>query len=137
MEASTYPYSVYIKEGIIFCVYHKSDLIVDIEVMKNVIKRRIEIADGKSYPILIDARDVKYWTLEARKYGLSNEAHKNAIAYATLLNSSIARTIVNWALKIFPVPMPNKLFNNDEEALRWLKQFVDMDEKPSRPLLVF
>lgn len=131
-------FSVYIKDGIIFCIYHQ-DIVVDVYIMRAIITRRIELSEGKYYPIFIDARDVKYWTLEARKYGFSKEAHQFASAYGILENSSIIRTIVNWALKVFPNKIPLKLFTKQEEALQWLRKFVDKEhglKKQSKPLLV-
>ena len=131
-------YSVYKKDGIICCVFNP-DCIIDLEMMKVVIGKRIETAEGKLYPILIDARDVKYWTLEARKYGLSKEAHQCAKAYGVLLNSSISTTIVTWALKMFPHVLPQRIFTNEQEAIQWLQKFVDKEQglKQSKPLLVF
>lgn len=135
-EDSSKLFSVYKKDGIIYCIC-PSHTIVDLETLKEGLKRRIELAEGKPHPILIDARDVKYWTLESRKFGLSKEAHQFVSAYVVLLNSAIIRTIVNWALKVFPITIPRRVFTNEEDAIRWLRQFVDKAEKPNKPLLVF
>ena len=131
-------FSVYIKDGIIHCIWSPG-CVIDLEMMKAGIKKRIEISEGKPYPILVAAKDVKYWTLESRRYGLSKEAHQCAKAYAVLLNSSISTTIVNWALKMFPFALPQRIFTNEQEAILWLQKYVDKEQgsKQSKPLLVF
>ena len=137
-EDTMKPYSVYKKDGIIYCIWNP-DLIIDLELIKSGIRTRIETAEGKPYPIFINAKDVKYWTLEARRYGLSKEAHQCVRAYGILLNSSVIRIIVNWAFKIFPTTIPQRIFTNEQEAIQWLKKYVDKEQglNQSKPLLVF
>jgi|SRR6185437_13488464 len=135
-QAANNTFSVYKKDGIIYCVI-PANSIVDTEAVKGAIEKRIAIAEGISHPILIDARDVKYWTLESRKYSLSKEAHQCVKAYGILINSSIMRIIINWAIKIFPHSVPQKIFTSEEDAIRWLNQFKDRNERPSKPILVF
>ena len=135
-ENTSKSFLIYKKDGII-CGASLPD-IIDLEIVKDAVKRRIEAAEGKPHPIFIDARDVKYWTLEARRYGHSKEAHQYASAYGILVNSSIIRTIVNWAIKMFPSTIPQKIFTTEEEALQWLQKHIDKGQglKQSRPLLV-
>src|SRR6185437_15580000 len=116
-------YILYKENGIICAVFDK-EAIVGLDMLQACIRERIALANGVPHPIYIDATGVKYWTLEARKYGSSPEALTNAIAYGILLNSAILRTIVNWSSKIYPPKnSPLKVFTDKVKALEWLEQF--------------
>jgi len=92
--------------------------------MRAIIEARIALAEEIPCPIYIDATRVKYWTLEARKYGSSERALTDASAYGILINSSIVRIIANWGIKFYPTKgAPQRIFNEKEKALQWLEQF--------------
>ena len=135
-EDNSKSFSIYKKDRIIYCICPPD--IIDVGILKDAIKRRIELAEGKPHPIFIDATDVKYWTLESRKYGLSKEAHQCAKAYGVLINSTIIRTIVNWTFKMFPTTIPQKIFTSEEDAVQWLQKYVDREQglKQYKPLFV-
>ena len=114
---------VFKKDGIVYGVYQKG-CVVDEPLLRKAIALRIEASEGIPRPILVDGRDVKYWSWESRKIGFLPDANKHVIAYAFLLNSSIITTIVKWAFKMFPTPgIPRKIFTNEAEAIKWLQQF--------------
>jgi hypothetical protein len=116
---------IFYKENeIVFGIFKGENVIVDLELHRHTIKNRIKVADGKSYPTFVDARKVKYWTREAKKYSMSDpEALAFIIALAVLINSFALKISVNWAMKFFPPPFPMKAFNNESEALAWLEKF--------------
>lgn len=117
-------YSIYKENGIIYCLYEEGT-IMDLDLLREAIEARIEAAEGKPCPIFIDSKGVKYYTLEARKYGVSERALKDANAYGILVTSPILRTILNWSLKFYPVKgAPSRIFTSRTKALEWLKQFV-------------
>ena len=114
---------VYIENGIMHGVY-REEVVIDINVIKEGIEKRLALSQGKPYPILADGRGIKYWTLEARKYGSSTEANKDASAYAFLISSPIIKTIANWTIKFHPTKgAPQRIFTDRDKALQWLEQF--------------
>jgi len=116
-------YTIYKENGIIYAIYGK-DVVVDIEFMHDIIEERIALAEGISCPIFIDCTGVKYWTLEARKYGSSERAVLDASAYAVVFNSVIHKIILNWAIKFYPTKgAPQRIFTDRDKALQWLEQF--------------
>jgi len=122
-EAVKKEFEVYMLNGIIYGIYGQN-VVIDLELMQRIIKARLELSQGKRYPLFADARGVKYWTLEARKYASSPEGNKDDAAYAILINSNIIKTIVNWAIKFYPTKgAPQRIFTDKDKALQWLEQF--------------
>jgi len=128
MEKQTKPaqetrYTIYKADGIIHCIYGK-DVIIDLQLIHDIIEERIALAGGIACPIFIDCTGVKYFTLEARKYGGSERALLNASAYAVIFNSVIHKIILNWAIKFYPTKgAPQQIFTDRDKALQWLEQF--------------
>ena len=125
-EDNSKEFSVYKKNGIMYCICPTG--IVTLENITNAIKRRIELAEGKAHPIFIDARTVKYWTLESRRYGFSKAAHQCANSYGVVINYHIQEVLLNWAIKMFPTTIPQKMFTNEQEAIKWLQKYVDKEQ---------
>jgi hypothetical protein len=113
----------YLKDGIIFGRFKKHDCVVDLELMKKGIGERIKISGGIDRPVLIDVRRLKYWTREAKEYGMSKEGTLYIKASAILINSVVLRISINWALKTFKHDKPSLFFTDEVKAVRWLEQF--------------
>lgn len=88
--------------------------------MKQAIKDRTMLSDGMSQLFYIDARNVKYWTLESKIYGFSQEATALISASAVVISSHITITSWNWATSFLKLSIPTKLFMEKEPALKWL-----------------
>jgi hypothetical protein len=114
----------YKEDGIVYGIFKGADIVVDLELHRHTISNRLKIADGKSYPTFVDARNVKYWTRDAKQYSMSStEAQAGITALAILINSIPLKISVNWAIKFFPPPFPMRIFTKKEEAIVWLKNF--------------
>lgn len=59
---------------------------------------------------------------EVREF-ISKELPKYIKAMALLSDSSLGRMIGNFFLKVNPTQYPSMVFNDRDEAVRWLKQF--------------
>lgn len=113
-----------IEEGI-FKAKYTQNLVVDLEVAKEVFKLREEVCKGESYPTYWDCREVKYWTKEARDFQMSELNNRLIVAGAALYTESYAITItVNFFLKFNTLPFPARFFTNEADAIEWLRQFV-------------
>lgn len=80
---------------------------------------------GKKYPILIDSRGIRSMSYEARKHFSVRGRDTKTNAFGIVIGSSISRVLGNFYLGINKPAVPTKLFDNEDEALEWLKQFVN------------
>lgn len=116
-------YQMQLEGNVIHCTFSKG-LIIDEEVLRQAVKDRVKLAGRVARPIFIDAQGVEYYTWNARIFGSSNEAQKDVLAYAIVVNSRPLNTLINWVLAFMPPKrIPSKVFNKKEEAIEWLNQF--------------
>ena len=79
----------------------------------------------KKFPLLIDARGIKSITREARNQFTTRGRETNTKAFAILIGSPLSRVIGNFFMGINKPALPTRLFENETDAERWLKQFLD------------
>jgi hypothetical protein len=75
------------------------------------------LADGGSTPLLVDVREVRSVSREARKT-FSNSAVASRIAL--YVDSSLSRTIANFFIGVARPDVPTKVFTDPNEAQNWL-----------------
>lgn len=92
---------------------------------KEVVKLRLELIDGNSYPILVDGRKVKTMNKECRDYFGQPDALKGVKAGAILVDSTFSKFLGNFFLKVTykNKKLPTMLFTSKDEALKWLGKF--------------
>lgn len=98
-----------------------------LQAAKTIVTDRLKFSEGKSYPVLADVRAVKESSKEALDYFGNEEAARGIIAGALLTESFISRFLANTFLRLTPIKkkFPTKVFNSKQEALHWLKQYVN------------
>ena len=104
------------EEGIIREKVHAGS-IVDLEVAKEEIAACAVLSKNEARPILVDIRNVKSVTGEARSHLAGEESAKVTRAVALLIGSPLSRIISNFFLGINKTSFPSKLFASEEEAL--------------------
>lgn len=82
------------------------------------------LGDGRRFPNLITVGKYTTITKEARDYAASDEANKYTLADGYVLHSFHQKIIANFFIKFNKPKMPVRFFNNEEDALEWLRQFV-------------
>lgn len=92
------------------------------EAQENV-KAVTKVAQGIKRPLLVDTRQVKSLTYEARKH-LAGEGSKPTSAIAILVDSLISQVIGNFFINFSKPNVPTRLFANKAEATEWLKGFL-------------
>ena len=80
--------------------------------------------NGKKFPLLVDIRDIKSISRQAREHFTLKGRESVVNAYALVLASSLSRMIGNFFLAFQEPAVPVKLFNHEDEALAWLKRFI-------------
>lgn len=118
-----------IEEEILFATFKKGNLTLDIA--KQMVEDRHKFCQKKSYPVLIKDLGIKSMNLEARKYFTSREGLYGIKAGAILSTSSFGVFLANFFINVTNSreKMPTKIFRQEKDALKWLKQFkFDYDE---------
>lgn len=80
--------------------------------------------NGKKFPLLVDMRNIRSISDDAREHFTLRGRESVVNAYAMLLSSSLSRMIGNFFLTFNKPAVPVKLFNHEDKALAWLKQFI-------------
>lgn len=79
---------------------------------------------GKKFPLLVDIREIKSISPEAREHFTLKDRESVVKAFAMLLSSSLSRIIGNFFLSFHKPVVPVKLFDNEKKALAWLSGFT-------------
>ena len=82
-------------------------------------------AAGQRRPILIDMRNIKAQSREVRAYYTGPETKNLLVAIGILVESPMSRMIGNFFLGFNKMDMPTRLFKSEDEALTWLKGFLE------------
>ena len=80
-------------------------------------------------PLLVDIRLMKGFNQEARAYYASEEVVQMISALALWVESPVSRVLANFFLGLNRVRVPTKLFTSEEEAVAWLKNFIELTER--------
>jgi hypothetical protein len=83
-----------------------------------------KICQGKKRPMLVDFRQIKAQTREARAYYAGEESAKIFSAVSLLVASPVSRVIGNFFTGLNRPIYPLRLFTSEDEALAWLKGFL-------------
>lgn len=110
------------EKNILYCVFGEN-LELDYDKAKQCVDARINFSEGKSYPCLIDMRNVKAMSKAAREY-LAVEGSQYVTAGALIIGSPLTRTLGNIFLSINKPQVPTKLFSDETIALKWLNEFI-------------
>jgi hypothetical protein len=80
--------------------------------------------DGKPRPFLMDIRQVRSLSRDARSYFASPEAAQVFSATALVVSSPLSRAVGNFFLGLNKPSMPTRLFTSEADALAWLTGYV-------------
>lgn len=90
---------------------------------------------GVRMPGLIDMRQIKYISYEARLAYAGPENAKVLSAAAILVDSPTSRILGNFFLGANKLQMPVRLFTSEQKALAWLHEFLPEDLRPARQVI--
>ena len=82
------------------------------------------LSGEKKFPLLIDSRNIKSISKEARDYFSIQNRDTNVTSFAIIIDSPLSRIIGNFFMGLNKPSVPAKLFNNEEDAIMWLKQYL-------------
>ena len=113
---------MWLENGVIHIV-HSPYVTISLEIAKINVAARLEISEGKTYPIFADVTKAKTMTKDARKYLSTGDGIRGISAGAFLIKTQIEAFLVNSWLSIYPMPLPTRMFTETEKALEWLETF--------------
>ena len=85
----------------------------------------MELTGGKSCTTLVDLTNVRTISKEARSYFSSVECSEVFEATALYVSTPISRIIGNFFLGINRPAIPVRLFDSKDEAIVWLKGYLE------------
>jgi len=78
----------------------------------------------KKFPLLIDARQIKSISKEARDNFSIKNRPTNINSFAVIIDSPLSRIIGNFFMGLNKPSVPAKLFNNEQDAISWLNKYL-------------
>lgn len=91
--------------------------LADVENHFRVIER---LSEGKKVPVLIDARVNYSMSAEARAYSAMHSS-SGRLATAFITKSAAGKHVANLYMNINKPAIPTRVFNDEAEAIAWLK----------------
>lgn len=85
----------------------------------------LRVGKGKRRPLLVDTKTMKSFAREARKLYAGEGAAKVACAVAIMVGSPVSRVLGNFYLGLSNPRLPSRLFSLEDEALEWLKGYLE------------
>lgn len=104
------------------CVKENAEITLDLAIQNTEMVNTL--FKVKKFPIMIDSRGIKSMSREAREHFSTKGRDPKTNAFGIIIGSPISRVLGNFYLGINKPSVPTRLFNNEEDALLWLKQFV-------------
>jgi hypothetical protein len=111
----------WIKDGILFFEY-KPNVVIDLTAAHRIVADRIQIQNGKSYPVLVDIRGLGDSDKAARDY-LAQPGAVLAQAVGIVANQSVSLIMTSFYLKICKPSIPTKIFTNESSAVAFLEAY--------------
>jgi len=82
-------------------------------------------ARGKKLPMLMDYRNLKSISREARDYYAGEVIAGSICACAIIIGNPISKVIANFYMGLNKPLVPTKLFTSEKEAIKWLNSFKE------------
>jgi hypothetical protein len=112
-------------DGIIHTHFHKGQFTIDVDHVKQINAVCGELTNGKKVPMLIDGDQLTIPSEEARSFVAQKDSNPYSLAEAFLVGSLPQKLIANFFMRFNKPGRPTKMFTRKEEALVWLKGFLN------------
>ena len=80
--------------------------------------------EGKTFPLLVDSREIRSISKEARDHFSMNNRESHVIAFAIVIDSPLSKIIGNFFMGLNKPRVPTHLFNSEKDAVKWLKKYL-------------
>lgn len=102
----------------------KDEIQVTVDIIREINKAVEKMGGGKKYPNLITAGRYTSITKEARDFAASEEANIYTLADAYVLQAFHQKILGNFFVKVIKPLNPVRFFDDEKEAVEWLKRFL-------------
>lgn len=116
-------YAKYSVENDIMHIIYTPNLIITLDVAKDIVSNRIKFSGGNRIALFFDIRGLASIDTASRKYFASPEAVDNVSAGAFWVESQFSKLAGNIFIKIDKPLVPTKLFTDNVKALLWLGRY--------------
>lgn len=116
---------VWLGEDGIARVIHVPGAEVTLEDAQETMAAYLKLNKGKRRPLFVDTKAMKSLAREARKYYSGEEAAKVASAAAIIVDTPVSKVLGNFYIGISHPQLPSRLFSSEDEALEWLKGYIE------------
>ena len=110
------------ENDICYTVVKSNAVVVIVDAIENTDAVK-ELSDGKIYPMLVNLKEIKSITKEARDHFSMKNRAPGVSAIGLLIKSPASTIIGNFFLGLNKSKVPVKLFTSEDKAIAWLKQF--------------
>jgi hypothetical protein len=105
-------------------IHLKSNQEINLDDAQQVLAAMGSIGEGKKLPVFIDAGEFVSIDDSVRSFSASKVGNIYTIADAIAVENIAQKLLANFYLKNDHPDVPTKIFNNKQEALGWLRQFI-------------
>lgn len=113
----------------------RPNIVVGLTEMRESLAAQKQVTEDGVVPVLVDMREIKNSTHEARKFAASVEYSRYVSAVAILENSVIGKILGNLFINFSRPIYPTKLFTSEDEAVSWLREKLQESKKQDLILL--
>lgn len=106
-------------------IHIKVDYSFEMEHSIAIVDARTKLAEGKPFPIMYTATKLVIPSNEVRAYLATEERSQLVTADAFVINSLPQRLVARLFKKFNKPVRPVEIFENESDAIEWLKQFVE------------
>ena len=106
-------------------IIHVPGAEVTLEDAKETMAAYLKLNQGRRMPLFVDTKTMRSLAREARKYYAGEEAAKVASAVAIIVGTPVSRVLGNFYLGLSNPHLPSRLFSSEDEALAWLKGYLE------------
>lgn len=97
----------------------------NLQILEDLKKDFIEITEGTPRPYMAENRYITGLINKDEKEYVNDHMEEFATKMAMLTHSPVMRVLINTFMAVFKPKMKIKLFNFEEEAVRWLREKRD------------
>ncbi len=115
---------MWIENGILYSQVRNYVIINEEDAIENDALRQ-EMLDGRSIPILVDMRKIRFISEKARRQTKNSADKNNLKVIAILVESQMTKLLGSFALKVNRPKVETKLFTDEKLALQWLESYKD------------
>lgn len=116
-------FDTFLVEGEVCVTIVKSNSEITLEDALENTRAVQKISNGYQYPMLVDTRDIRSISKEARDHFSMRNRNGHVNCIAVLIDSPVSMVVGNFFMGLNKPAVPTKLFTSPDKAFKWLEKF--------------